>query len=67
MYLAVCNCVVCVCMQEHKVNLALWGHEHAYQRSCPVYRNTCVNGNNGTVHVIVGMGGQRHNPPSYYP
>ena len=52
------------------MNLALWGHEHAYQRSCPVYQlkctdnstvdNSTADGSNGTVHVIVGMGGQRH-------
>eukprot|EP01136_Pigoraptor_vietnamica_P034749 Opistho-1_new@99067 len=27
---------------EHKVDLALWGHHHSYQRSCPVNAQVCA-------------------------
>ncbi|CAI8008590.1 Nucleotide pyrophosphatase/phosphodiesterase (Fragments), partial [Geodia barretti] len=52
--------------QEYQVDLALWGHEHAYQRTCAVYKEECVESGNATVHVIVGMGGQKHST-SYPP
>ena len=41
--------------QEYKVDLALWGHHHLYHRSCPVYQEVCLD--QGTVHVLVAMGG----------
>jgi hypothetical protein len=47
-------------LKKYKVDLALWGHEHTYQRTYPVYKEECVGAGNGTVHVVVGMGGQRH-------
>ena len=31
------------------------GHQHSYERSCPVYKEECVQ--NGTVHVTVGSAG----------
>ena len=37
------------------VNLALWGHNHSYQRTCPVYNETCTT--DGVTHVVIGMGG----------
>ena len=42
--------------QNHSVDLALWGHEHSYQRMCHFYQKQCDNVS--TVHVIVGTGGQ---------
>lgn len=42
--------------QNGKVDLALWGHHHSYQRTCPVFNSECVEG--GTTHVVIGMGGQ---------
>jgi hypothetical protein len=45
---------------ENKVNLALWGHYHSYQRTCPVYQNLCSGNNaspNATVHITVGSAG----------
>ncbi len=42
--------------QEYKVDLALWGHHHSYQRTCPVYQEVCTEG--ATTHIVIGMGGQ---------
>ncbi len=42
--------------QENKVDLALWGHHHSYQRTCPVFNTVCTEG--ATTHVVIGMGGQ---------
>jgi hypothetical protein len=45
---------------ENKVNIAFWGHVHAYERMAPI-RNFTVAGDyqnpNGTVHMLVGMAG----------
>lgn len=46
-------------LHKHKVDLALWGHNHSYQRSCPVYKETCVPEGHGVTHVVIGMGGFR--------
>jgi len=40
---------------QSKVDMAWWGHHHSYQRSCPVFNETCTKG--GTVHVVIGMAG----------
>jgi hypothetical protein len=42
---------------KYGVNLALWGHNHSYQRTCPVYQQQC--GSNFPVHVVIGMAGFR--------
>lgn len=42
---------------EHRVNLMMVGHEHAYERSCPLYRKECVDDGKGTVHIVVGSSG----------
>ncbi|KAG7387835.1 hypothetical protein PHYPSEUDO_013606 [Phytophthora pseudosyringae] len=42
---------------KHRVNLMMVGHEHAYERSCPLYRKECVADGKGTVHVVVGSAG----------
>ncbi|KAB1217432.1 putative inactive purple acid phosphatase 27 [Morella rubra] len=52
--------------QKYKVDLAFSGHEHLYERTCPVYENQCVNTEtshysgtvNGTIHVCIGNGGK---------
>ncbi|KAL0919246.1 hypothetical protein M5K25_011329 [Dendrobium thyrsiflorum] len=59
-------------LMENKVDLALFGHVHNYERTCAVYKNQCKemptkdsNGvdsyNNGNytapVHVVIGMAG----------
>ncbi|KAI3684434.1 hypothetical protein L6452_33658 [Arctium lappa] len=51
--------------QKYKVDIAFYGHVHNYERTCPIYQNTCVNPErysysgtvNGTIHVVVGGGG----------
>nr|XP_043616361.1 nucleotide pyrophosphatase/phosphodiesterase-like [Erigeron canadensis] len=51
--------------QKYKVDIALYGHVHNYERTCPVYQNQCVKPGlshysgtvNGTIHVVVGGGG----------
>ncbi|MFS8000529.1 putative phosphodiesterase I [Helianthus anomalus] len=53
--------------QKYKVDIALYGHVHNYERTCPIYQNQCVNSEifdysgtmNGTIHVVVGGGGSR--------
>eukprot|EP01116_Phalansterium_solitarium_P017202 TRINITY_DN4173_c0_g1_i1.p1 TRINITY_DN4173_c0_g1~~TRINITY_DN4173_c0_g1_i1.p1 ORF type:complete len:586 (-),score=221.07 TRINITY_DN4173_c0_g1_i1:325-2025(-) len=49
-------------LYQNQVNLALWGHHHSYQRSCPVYRQQCIAPSSPTayaapVHVVIGMAG----------
>ncbi|WOK99673.1 putative inactive purple acid phosphatase 27 isoform X2 [Canna indica] len=51
--------------QKYKVDIAMYGHVHNYERTCPVYQNTCIRDAshhyNGpfvaTTHVVVGGGG----------
>ncbi|XP_064404192.1 uncharacterized protein LOC135349586 [Halichondria panicea] len=43
-------------LKESKVDLAMWGHHHSYQRTCPVFNSVCTEG--ATTHVVIGMGGQ---------
>uniref|UniRef100_J3MYZ8 Purple acid phosphatase n=1 Tax=Oryza brachyantha TaxID=4533 RepID=J3MYZ8_ORYBR len=59
--------------QKHRVDLAVYGHVHNYERTCPVYENTCTaapadtkNGTatysgalGGTIHVVAGTGGAK--------
>lgn len=30
--------------QKHRVDLAIYGRVHNYERTCPVYENTCMDG-----------------------
>ncbi|KAK8923706.1 putative inactive purple acid phosphatase 1 [Platanthera zijinensis] len=51
--------------QKYKVDIAFYGHVHNYERTCPVFQNTCLqNASNhyhgifkATTHVVVGGGG----------
>jgi len=51
--------------QKYKVDIAMYGHVHGYERTCPVYENVCVaKGSDhytgaftATTHVVVGGGG----------
>ncbi|MQM19193.1 hypothetical protein Taro_052192 [Colocasia esculenta] len=51
---------------ENNVTLALWGHVHRYERFCPLKNFSCVDTasgfQSGTVHVVIGMGGQDWQP-----
>ena len=40
---------------EYRVDVALWGHYHAYERTCAVYKQKCDL--QGTVHIVVGTAG----------
>ncbi|KAL4852697.1 putative dolichyl pyrophosphate Man9GlcNAc2 alpha-1 [Chlorella vulgaris] len=48
-------------LAKHGVDLCLAGHHHSYQRTCPVYKNTCQDqsssGRRGIVHLCVGNAG----------
>uniref|UniRef100_A0A0E0FDF3 Multifunctional fusion protein n=1 Tax=Oryza meridionalis TaxID=40149 RepID=A0A0E0FDF3_9ORYZ len=56
--------------QKYKVDLAVFGHIHSYERTCPIYQNRCVQDGsnhytgqfNATTHVIVGGGGAMLSP-----
>ncbi|KAF7054938.1 hypothetical protein CFC21_062525, partial [Triticum aestivum] len=51
--------------QKYRVDIAMYGHVHGYERTCPVYENVCVaKGSDrysgaftATTHVVVGGGG----------
>ncbi|KAK9116055.1 hypothetical protein Sjap_015002 [Stephania japonica] len=51
--------------QKYKVDLAVYGHVHNYERTCPVYEHACTSKEkshyqgplNGTIHVVAGGGG----------
>ncbi|KAK6921908.1 Iron/zinc purple acid phosphatase-like C-terminal domain [Dillenia turbinata] len=51
--------------QKYKVDIAMYGHVHNYERTCPIYQNICTMNEkhhykgtlNGTIHVVVGGGG----------
>jgi len=42
-------------LMQNNVTLALYGHQHSYSRTCPVYKGQCVE--KGTVHMVIGMAG----------
>jgi len=44
-------------MVKYRVDLALWAHEHNYERTCPLVNFTCVADGQGPTHVIIGMAG----------
>jgi len=47
-------------IHSYNVDVALWGHVHAYERSLPVYNLTVAgtyDNPKGTVHVLAGMAG----------
>lgn len=54
-------------LYKYGVDLAFWAHEHAYERTYPVYDNIVMNGTNtdayenpgATVHIINGAAGNR--------
>jgi len=55
---------------KYSVDLALWGHNHSYQRMCQIAYGSCSQ-SEGTVHVVIGMGGHtlqrsfNHNTPEW--
>lgn len=51
-------------LQKYEVDVFLAGHVHTYERSCSIAGNfTCAGaGEGGTVHLVVGSGGNDYNP-----
>jgi len=50
-------------LREFEVDFMLYGHVHNAQRTCPIYRSQCTvaehpGGFPGTVHAVMGNGGQ---------
>ncbi|XP_061347308.1 probable inactive purple acid phosphatase 1 isoform X1 [Gastrolobium bilobum] len=51
--------------QKYKVDIAIYGHVHNYERTCPIYQNICTNEEkhhckgtlNGTIHIVAGGAG----------
>ncbi|XP_052198579.1 probable inactive purple acid phosphatase 1 [Diospyros lotus] len=51
--------------QKYKVDIAIFGHVHNYERTCPIYQNICTSKEknyykgslNGTIHVVAGGAG----------
>ncbi|KAC9391489.1 hypothetical protein E3N88_45913 [Mikania micrantha] len=51
--------------KKYKVDIAIYGHAHNYERTCPVYESSCTSNEkhaykgslNGTIHVVAGGGG----------
>jgi len=41
---------------KYKVDLAMWGHHHSYQRTCHVYQEECGD-DTLPVHAVIGMSG----------
>eukprot|EP01102_Stenamoeba_stenopodia_P002124 TRINITY_DN11893_c0_g1_i1.p1 TRINITY_DN11893_c0_g1~~TRINITY_DN11893_c0_g1_i1.p1 ORF type:complete len:615 (-),score=72.54 TRINITY_DN11893_c0_g1_i1:82-1926(-) len=53
-------------IHEYGVDIAFWGHYHAYERTCTVYKQNCIdlpsapraaNDVPGTTHIVVGTAG----------
>jgi len=42
-------------LHKYQVDLAVWGHYHAYERTCGVYQQKCTQ--DGTVNIVVGTAG----------
>eukprot|EP00730_Choanoeca_flexa_P015567 TRINITY_DN7178_c0_g1_i1.p1 TRINITY_DN7178_c0_g1~~TRINITY_DN7178_c0_g1_i1.p1 ORF type:complete len:681 (+),score=128.81 TRINITY_DN7178_c0_g1_i1:193-2235(+) len=40
-----------------KVDLALYGHYHSHERTCPVYRNKCQPPGEAPIHIVIGSAG----------
>ena len=55
-------------LNKYKVNLMLVGHQHSYERSCPVSNGTCVeDGASGTTHLCVGSAGANKEKGGFSP
>ena len=44
-------------LHKYAVDLAWYGHYHAYERTCPVYRGKCTAYGQGTIHFTIGSAG----------
>jgi hypothetical protein len=48
---------------KYHVDVNLFAHIHAYERSCPMYQQNCIT--DGITHVLIGMAGQDLNLNRY--
>ncbi|KAL9423596.1 hypothetical protein AB3S75_035643 [Citrus x aurantiifolia] len=56
--------------QKYKVDIAVFGHVHNYERICPIHQNICTNKEkhyykgslNGTIHIAAGGAGASLSP-----
>ena len=54
-------------MIKYKVDLALWAHMHAYERTCKVNNGKCVTGDEyGITHLTIGNAGASLDGAKYY-
>lgn len=44
-------------LEQYRVQFVFSGHEHDYQRTCPIRNNTCVSPGEGITYVVTGGGG----------
>jgi len=44
-------------INQYHVNVMFVGHQHSYERSCPVYKRECVLSGAAPVHIIIGTAG----------
>jgi len=56
-------------LYKYQVDLCLWAHYHSYERTCPVYQETCMGTpelNPGApIHLVIGMAGAALDVASY--
>ena len=52
-------------LYKYKVDMAFWAHYHAYERTCPVYKEVCQEG--APVHIVVGTAGKVLDHSDYWP
>jgi hypothetical protein len=52
-------------LRSLRVNLFFVGHQHSYERTCPLYNGQCVE--EGTVHIVAGTAGATVNSAGFSP
>ena len=51
-------------LYKYKVDIAFWAHYHSYERTCPVYKNSCSPG--APIHIVVGTAGKEVDTADYF-
>ena len=51
-------------LYKYKVDIAFWAHYHAYERTCKLYKNKCVD--DGIIHIVVGSAGKGKDTDNWY-
>jgi len=55
------------CLEKHRVNLVLNGHDHLYERTHPLVAQEIVEPGNGVVYITTGAGGAKLYDPRSAP